>query len=112
MTSPAWRRHRSALRTGLAERRDALLGALERHLPQCDVALVPAGGLAIWLRLPDGADDVSIAAAAPAAGVVVGAGRPWFPGEPPAPHLRLTYAGAGPAELAEGVRRLAPLVPA
>jgi DNA-binding transcriptional MocR family regulator len=37
----------------------------------------------------------------------VSPGRPWFAAEPPAAFLRLTYAGAPPAELAEGVRRLA-----
>jgi DNA-binding transcriptional MocR family regulator len=112
LTSPAWRRHRSALRAGLAERRDALVAALARHLPQCEIPLVPAGGLAVWLRLPDGADDVAIAAAAPSAGVAVSAGRQWFPAEPPGPYLRLTYAGAGGAELTEGVRRLVGVVAA
>jgi DNA-binding transcriptional MocR family regulator len=43
--------------------------------------------------------------------VTVSAGRPWFGAEPPAPHLRLTFAGADPARLAEGVRRLAAAAP-
>jgi DNA-binding transcriptional MocR family regulator len=48
-----------------------------------------------------------LAARAEAEGVVVSAGRPWFPAEAPGPHLRLTFAAAPPADLAEGVRRLA-----
>ena len=46
-------------------------------------------------------------ARAAAAGVLVSPGRPWFAAEPPAPHLRLTFAGAPAPDLVEGVRRLA-----
>ena len=46
-------------------------------------------------------------AAAAAEGVVVFPGRPWFPAEPPAPFLRLTYAAAPPDRMDEAVRRLA-----
>jgi DNA-binding transcriptional MocR family regulator len=107
VSAPAWRRHRRALRSALGERRDALVAALAEHLPQWRVAGVPHGGLHLWVRLPEGADDVALTARAAAAGVVVSPGRPWFAAEPPAPHLRLTFAGAAPADLAEGVARLA-----
>jgi DNA-binding transcriptional MocR family regulator len=107
VTAPAWRRHGRALRVALSERRDALVAALGEHLPEWHVAGVPRGGLHVWVRLPDGSDDVALTARAAAAGVVVSPGRPWFAAEPPAAFLRLTYAGAPPAELAEGVRRLA-----
>jgi DNA-binding transcriptional MocR family regulator len=107
VSSPAWRRRRRTLRAALGERRDALVAALGECLPEWTIAGVPAGGLHLWVRLPDGVDDVALATRAAVEGVVVSPGRPWFPSEPPAPHLRLTYAGAAPAELAEGVRRLA-----
>ena len=68
---------------------------------------LPGGGLHLWVALPDGTDDVALANAAAAEGVVVFPGRPWFPAEPPAPYLRLTYAAAPPDALDEGVRRLA-----
>jgi len=44
---------------------------------------------------------------AAAEGVVVFPGRPWYAAEPPAPHLRLTYAAAPPDLMDEAVRRLA-----
>jgi DNA-binding transcriptional MocR family regulator len=109
VSAPAWRRHRRMLRTALGERRDALVAALGEHLPAWRLAGVPRGGLHVWVRLPDGVDDVALTARAAAAGVVVSPGRPWFPAEPPGAFLRLTYAGAAPAELGEGVRRLARL---
>lgn len=107
VTAPVWNRHRRVLRAALRARRDALLGALRAHLPQLVPATIPRGGLHLWARLPDHVDDVALAAAAAAEGVLVFAGRPWYAAEPPAPHLRLTYAAAGPDRMDEAVRRLA-----
>ena len=106
VTAPAWTRHRRALRTSLRARREALLAALRRHLPELAPPAVPRGGLHLWARLPDGTDDVALAAAAAAEGVIVFPGRPWYPAEPPAPHLRLTYAVTPPDLMDEAVRRL------
>jgi DNA-binding transcriptional MocR family regulator len=61
----------------------------------------------LWVRLPAGTDDAALAAAAAAEGVAVFPGRPWYAAEPPAPHLRLTYAAAAPELMDEAVRRLA-----
>jgi DNA-binding transcriptional MocR family regulator len=110
IASPGWRRHLRRLRVALRARRDALAAAVERDLPELDPAPLPGGGLHLWAALPDGADDVALAAAAAARDVVVYPGRPWFPAEPPGPFLRLTFAGAPPEALAEGVRRLAAAV--
>lgn len=107
VTAPAWPRHLRTLRTALQARRDALLAALRRHLPELVPATVPGGGLHLWVTLPDGTDDVALAAAAAAEGVVVFPGRPWYAAEPPAPHLRLTYAAAPPDQMDEAVRRFA-----
>jgi DNA-binding transcriptional MocR family regulator len=107
VSSPAWRRYRRRLRGELRIRRDALAAALARHLPQLEVTALPAGGLHLWVALPDGSDDVAVASAAAAEGVIVFPGRPWFPAEPPGAFLRLTYAAAPPEALDEGVRRLA-----
>ena len=110
VTSPGWERHRRALRTALRTRRDALRTALNRHLPSLAPMTVPRGGLHLWMRLPDHTDDTAVAAAATNAGVVVFPGRPWYAAEPPAPHLRLTYAAAAPSRMDEAVRRLSGVV--
>jgi DNA-binding transcriptional MocR family regulator len=107
VSSPGWSRHLTALRAALRRRRDVLAGAVARELPDTGVTR-PAGGVHLWLRLPDGIDDVALTEAALRAGVLVSAGRPFYPAEPPGPRLRLTYcAPATEAELIEGVRRLA-----
>nr|MBA3339424.1 PLP-dependent aminotransferase family protein [Geodermatophilaceae bacterium] len=105
--SPAWPRHLAALRRALRERRDTLVTAVTSRLPELELTHIPAGGLHLWLRLPRGLDDVELAAHARLEGVIIEAGRPYFVAEPPAAHLRLTYAAASPTDLVEGVRRLA-----
>jgi DNA-binding transcriptional MocR family regulator len=107
VASPGWRRHLRRLRGELRVRRDALVAAIARHLPQLEPPVVPAGGLHLWVALPEDADDAAVTAAAAREGVVVSPGRPWFPAEPPGPFLRLTYAAAAPDVIDEGVRRLA-----
>ncbi|MBT2209378.1 PLP-dependent aminotransferase family protein [Actinomadura sp. NEAU-AAG7] len=111
VSSPGWPRHLRTVRAALRSRRDAVLAAIARDLPEVRTSR-PAGGFHMWLRLPEGVDDVDLAEAALRAGVLVSAGRPFFPAEAPAPHLRISYGtAASEAELAEGVRRLASVLP-
>lgn len=107
VTSPAWTRHHRSLRTALRTRREALLTALRRHLPQLVPSAIPRGGLHLWTPLPGTTDDAALATAAAAEGVIVFPGRPWYAAEPPGPYLRLTYAAAPPDRMDEAVRRLA-----
>ncbi|MGH3387902.1 MAG: PLP-dependent aminotransferase family protein, partial [Actinomadura sp.] len=104
VTSPAWPRHLKAVQALLRRRRAVLAAALARELPEFTL---PAGGAHLWVRLPDGVDDVALAELALRAGVLVSAGRSFYPAEPAGPRLRLTYSAAPTeAELAEGARRL------
>lgn len=105
--SPAWPRHLRAVSTELRIRRDAMTSALLIALPQLALPHIPSGGYHLWLRLPDGADESALVAGALRAGVAIAPGRPYFSAEPPAPHVRLSFAAvAGVGEIGEGVRRL------
>jgi DNA-binding transcriptional MocR family regulator len=115
--SPAWPRHLRTVAAELRTRRDAMTSALRLRLPELDLPHIPSGGYHLWLRLPDGAGDASRAlgshteaaftAAALRAGVALAPGRPYFSAEPPAAHVRLSFAAvAGTEEITEGVRRL------
>ncbi|WP_432101014.1 PLP-dependent aminotransferase family protein [Streptomyces sp. WAC 04229] len=105
--SPAWPRHLRAIAAELKNRRDAMTSALRLSLPEVSLPHIPSGGYHLWLRLPDGTDEAALTAAALRAGVAITPGRPYFSAEPPAPHLRLSFAAvAGAGEIAEGVRRL------
>ncbi|MEU8570350.1 PLP-dependent aminotransferase family protein [Streptomyces pathocidini] len=105
--APAWPRHLRAVAAELRARREAMTAAVQRDLPAPLLGHVAVGGCNLWLRLPDGLDEDTATAAALRAGVAVAPGHPYFAAEPPAPHVRLSFAGvASTAELAEGVRRL------
>ncbi len=107
LTAPGWSRHLGVLRRQLRERRDALVAAVRELLPSVDLDLVPAGGMHVWLRLPDEVSDEAVTAAAAARGVSVTPGRSSFPGEPPGSFLRLSYAEEDAAALRRAVEVLA-----
>ncbi|MEU6385288.1 PLP-dependent aminotransferase family protein [Streptomyces bauhiniae] len=105
--SPAWPRHLRSLSAELAVRREAMTGALALHLPELALPHIPFGGYHLWARLPEGVTESALTAAALRAGISVTPGRPYFSAEPPAAHIRLSFAAvASTGEIAEGVRRL------
>ncbi|GAB2595378.1 PLP-dependent aminotransferase family protein [Streptomyces capparidis] len=105
--APSWGRHLRTISEALLERREAAVTALRHHLPGLLPATVPVGGYHLWLKLPPGADEARLGAAAVRAGVAVTPGTAYFAAEPPGPRLRVSYvSAAGTAEIAEGVARL------
>ena len=105
--SPAWPRHLRAISAELKTRRDTMTAALRLRLPVLGLPHIPSGGYHLWLRLPDGSDEATLTSAALRAGVAITPGRPYFSAEPPAAHVRLSFAAvAGAGEIEEGVRRL------
>ncbi len=105
VTAPGWNRHLHAVRRTLGERRDALVAAVRSELGSTSIHLVPDGGMHLWVRLSDTLSDVALAGSLAREGVIVSAGRAWFPAEPPGPFLRLTF-GASADVLRRGVVRI------
>jgi len=83
-------------------RRDAMLAALHRELPEIRITR-PEGGYFLWAEL-GGVDATELLARAEAAGVTFVKGTD-FDGEPDT--LRLAYSFVSVDEIAEGVSRLA-----
>ena len=90
----------------IGRRRDAMLAALERELPSVRTTR-PDGGYFLWLELPDELDASELLARASEAGVTFVPGADF--GGPPS-SARLAFSFVSPAEIDEGVRRLAALV--
>ncbi|WZH51841.1 MAG: PLP-dependent aminotransferase family protein [Nocardioides alkalitolerans] len=106
VTQPAWRTHLRQLRGQLRSRRDLLVTSLRAHVPDAHLEQVPSGGLNLWVRLPDGTDVDRLARRCEADGLVIAAGREWFPAEPTGPYVRLNYAGPRPETFEEAMRVL------
>jgi DNA-binding transcriptional MocR family regulator len=107
VSAPSFARHVRRVQAELRSRRDVLLSELAARCPQLHVRHVPRGGLHLWADLPAGSDDEQLAADALRAGVLVGAGTPYYPAEAVRPGLRLSFASATVDDLRDGVRRLA-----
>ena len=110
VTAPSWPRHLRSLRAALRVRRDALAAALRLHLGPDSLPNLPAGGLHLWVALPDGVADLEVERRAAACGILVSAGRHWHPAEPAAPFLRLSFAAAQPDWIEACIAELAGVV--
>src|SRR5690606_13031398 len=93
------------VRKELAARRDSLVGALRRELPEAKF-VVPEGGYFLWMELAEGTDSVALAPLAKEEGVTYVAG-PDFTTSGGERCLRLSFAPTTPEQAEEGVARLA-----
>jgi GntR family transcriptional regulator / MocR family aminotransferase len=102
-------RHLRRMRPIYRRRRDALLAALDRHLPWLEPAGVSAGlHLVAWL--PPHLDEAAVVAAARRAGVGVEAVGPYRISNPGSGGLIFGYATVSERAIAEGVARLARVI--
>ncbi len=91
----------------LRERRDALLSALERELPDASWTR-PDGGYFVWLDLPQGVDARALLGDAEAAGMTFVPGDAFYAGAGGGRSAaRLAFSYASPDELDQAVGRLA-----
>src|SRR3954451_3874836 len=91
----------------LKARRDAMLEALEAHMPEGASWSRPEGGYFIWLDLPDEAPSLE---AAEAAGVTFVKGTDFFAHGSGTKSMRLAFSYVSPDEITDGVERLAGLL--
>jgi 2-aminoadipate transaminase len=96
------------VKTALRARRDALVGALERELPEARFA-PPQGGYFMWVELPESIKVSELEGAAKERGVVFVKGTDFLL-EGGENTLRLAYSGVTPEQIDEGISRLAEAV--
>jgi DNA-binding transcriptional MocR family regulator len=94
----------AATNRAAAQRRRVLTEALTARLPEWEWTM-PAGGLSLWVRLPD-ADAVAFSRLAANHGVIVRPGPLASPDGGFRDHIRIAY-GTSPDRIVEGVDRLA-----
>jgi DNA-binding transcriptional MocR family regulator len=101
-----------SVRRQLRERRDAMLGALERTFPEDASWSRPSGGYFVWLELGDEQDTSELARRAEAEGVAFVRGSDFFPpgAEAGRSAARLAFSFEPPERIVEGVELLAGLL--
>jgi len=93
----------------LRERRDAMLEALERELPDATWSR-PEGGYFIWLDFPEGVDSAELLTESERDGVTFVKGSDFFARAGGEGAARLAFSYATPTEITEGIAKLASAV--
>jgi DNA-binding transcriptional MocR family regulator len=106
-----WLGQIKSFRVQYRERRDAIIEALEEHMPAASWT-VPAGGFYTWVKLPEGLDAKSMLPRAITERVAYVAGTAFYMDGRGADHMRLSFCYPTPERIREGVRRLAGVVDA
>ncbi len=95
----------ATVKDALRERRDALVSALARELPEARFS-PPSGGYFMWVELPEGVRVADLEVAAKEREVLFVKGTDFLL-EGGENTLRLAYSGVTPEQIDEGVTRLA-----
>ncbi|WP_299666906.1 PLP-dependent aminotransferase family protein [uncultured Ruegeria sp.] len=99
--------HVPMLRRTYAARRDAMLEALDQHMPEGADWTRPEGGMFVWVTLPkdvNGAD--LLAKALEAVKLAFVPGQAFFPDDSGANTIRLSFSNSDEDTIREGIRRL------
>ncbi|MDX8035590.1 PLP-dependent aminotransferase family protein [Lentzea sp. BCCO 10_0856] len=88
-------------------RRDAMIAALPATVPDGTTWSDPDGGMFVWLRLPGSADSAVLLKEALRHDVAFVPGAPFFATTPDHATFRMSFTTNTPAEIAEGMSRLA-----
>jgi 2-aminoadipate transaminase len=98
------------IRAGLRVRRDAMLAALERELPEGTSWNEPDGGYFLWVDLPPGVRGDELQTQASEAGVAFVKGSDFYFTSGGDESIRLAFSYATAEEIDEGIARLGRLV--
>jgi DNA-binding transcriptional MocR family regulator len=111
VVSEGYDQHLGRLRAAYGAKRQALLAALDRHMPPGVTWSIPEGGMFVWLTLPEGLDGKTLLERALAEErVAFVPGEPFFAETASRNCLRLSYSMPDDLAIDEGARRLGRLI--
>ena len=105
-----WRRRTAELRAVYGQAMRAMLDGLGDALPDGSTWSSPAGGVFVWVRLPDGFSALGLLERALDHGLFFMPGQPFLADVHSDTTLRLSMSNHDPDSIAEGLRRLAAAV--
>lgn len=89
------------------ERRDAMIGALEQHMPAGSSWTHPSGGFMVWFTAPESVDTKAMLPRAVTQRVAYASGTGFYTNDLGSRQMRLSFCYPTPERIREGVRRLA-----
>ena len=101
------RDHVPTIRARYKAQRDAMLAALQAHMPAGCHWNVPSGGMFFWVTLPEGIDATALLPAAVERGMAYVPGAAFYADHPQHNTLRLSFVTVPPAQITRGVEMLA-----
>ena len=104
-------RHVPTIRALYKKQRDAMLAALQDNFADLDVQWTkPAGGMFLWLRMPEGVDTVKMLPAAVERNVAYVPGAAFYADGPDNRTMRLSYVTASEEQIRTAIKALADTV--
>ena len=100
-------RHVPTIRALYKSQRDAMLDAMQRHMPEGVEWNTPAGGMFLWVRLPEGLSAIELLPKAVARNVAFVPGQAFYADQPDARTLRLSFVTSSVAQISTGIAALA-----
>ncbi len=101
-----WKGQIKSFRENYRERRDAMISALQQHMPPGVTWTHPEGGFFVWVTVPDGIDTKAMLPRAVAARVAYASGTGFYTDGLGSRQMRLSFCYPTPERIHEGVRRL------
>ncbi|SPB15975.1 2-aminoadipate aminotransferase [Caballeronia novacaledonica] len=102
--------HVPTIRALYRDQCEAMLDALERHMPAGIEWNRPEGGMFVWVKLPRHIDSMKLLEQAIAQNVAFVPGGPFFANEAEHNTMRLSFVTVPPATIDEGVAKLGALI--
>ncbi|WP_029527437.1 aminotransferase-like domain-containing protein [Polaromonas glacialis] len=100
-------RHVPTIRALYKSQRNAMLAAMTREMPDGVEWNTPAGGMFLWVRLPEGMNAVELLPRAVERNVAFVPGWAFYAGKPDARTLRLSFVTSSVAQIDIGIAALA-----
>lgn len=107
-----WHVHIDEIKRLYTAQFNVTLRAIEKHLPACVRYIKPLGGLSVWLTLPESIPASRVVREALGSKVLIAEGSAFFPRRAEDRYLRISFAAAGAADIAAGIRRVGEIVAA
>ena len=102
--------HIKIIRSTYKKRRDTMLSALEKYMPEGVHWTQPKGGLFLWVTLPEGMDANIIFKSAVESRVAFVPGTSFHPLGGGENTMRLNFSNSKPEMIEEGIKRLAEVI--